>query len=144
MRALDPRLRAVLGGIADQLIPAAHGMPSATEVGVADTMLDDVVRARPDLVAPLADVLTAVADDDPVSAAARLRSGAVAGFDVVALVVAGGYLMSPRVKAALGYPGQEPKIVDPDDVVRTVHDGLLDPVVARGPIYRPTPGTEVR
>jgi hypothetical protein len=141
MTAIAPDLRAVLGGIADVLIPAAQGMPSATEAGVPDALLDEVVRARPDLTAPLVEVLTAVAADDAATAVARLRAGAVPGFDTVAVVVAGGYLMSPRVMAELGYPGQEAKIVDPDDVIRTLHDGLLDPVIERGPIYRPTPGT---
>ena len=45
--------RVALRTIADVLIPAGDGMPAAADVGVADHLLDRVLRFRPDLVAPL-------------------------------------------------------------------------------------------
>src|SRR5688572_18191401 len=44
--------RATFAAVADHLIPAAHGMPSAAEV-VNDDRLRFVLRARPDLAEPL-------------------------------------------------------------------------------------------
>src|ERR687896_2643149 len=44
--------RATFAAIADHLIPAAHGMPSAAEV-VTDERLGSVLTSRPDLVEPL-------------------------------------------------------------------------------------------
>ena len=51
--ALSDEQRAQLGAIADELIPAGSGMPSASEAGVAGEFLDEVLVARPDLAAPL-------------------------------------------------------------------------------------------
>ena len=53
MMALSDEQRAQLGAIADELIPAGSGMPSASEAGVAGEFLDEVLAARPDLAAPL-------------------------------------------------------------------------------------------
>ena len=47
--SLSDERRAQLGAIADQLIPAGAGMPSASEAGVAGQFLDEVLAARPDL-----------------------------------------------------------------------------------------------
>ena len=44
--------RATFAAVADHLIPAAHGMPSAADV-VTDDRLRFVLRARPDLAEPL-------------------------------------------------------------------------------------------
>jgi hypothetical protein len=48
LAALAPAERATLAAIADRLIPAAHGMPSAADV-VGDDRLRFVLTARPDL-----------------------------------------------------------------------------------------------
>ena len=56
MSALD---RERLGALADVLIPAAEGMPSASEAGVHRAGLDRVLAARPDLEPVLARVLAA-------------------------------------------------------------------------------------
>ena len=48
--------------------------------------------------------------------------------------MAGGYFLSPDVRERLGYPGQKAKRLEND------FDGaLLQPVIDRGPIFRPTP-----
>ena len=52
LASLDAAERAALGAVADTLIPAAHGMPSAAEI-LTDERLRFVLRARPDLVEPL-------------------------------------------------------------------------------------------
>jgi hypothetical protein len=43
----DDRLK--LAALADVLIPAGNEMPSASQAGVADSWLDAVLAARPDL-----------------------------------------------------------------------------------------------
>ena len=43
------------------------------------------------------------------------------------------------VRAAIGYPGLEARPIDPDAAPDYLEDGLLDSVIARGPVYRPTP-----
>jgi len=53
----DAVQRAAFAALADVLVPAAEGMPAASEVDIAGVGLDRVLRARPDLEAPLARVL---------------------------------------------------------------------------------------
>jgi hypothetical protein len=53
-------------------------------------------------------------------------------------VVAGAYFMNPQVRQAIGYHGQTPLPIPPD--ADYLADGLLESVIRRGPIYRPTPG----
>jgi hypothetical protein len=130
--------RAQLGAIADLLIPAGSGMPSAAEAGVGGQFLDEVLAARPDLAAPLDAALAQVDGLDAVTALAALR-GDADGWAVIAAVVPAAYFLNPAMRAAIGYPGNESRPIDPDAAPDYLEDGLLDSVVARGPVYRPTP-----
>ena len=47
--------------------------------------------------------------------------------------------MHPEVKARLGYPGQAAREVNVGGFPEYVSEGLLERVVERGSIYRPTP-----
>ena len=133
---MNESLRAQLGAIADELIPAGSGMPSASEAGVAGQYLDEVLAARPDLAEPLEAALASVAGRDDAVAALREDAGA---WGVITAVVPAAYFLNPDMRAAIGYPGLEARPIDPDAAPDYLDDGLLDSVVARGPVYRPTP-----
>jgi hypothetical protein len=134
--SLSTQRRAQLGAIADQLIPAGSGMPSASEAGVAGQYLDEVLAARPDLVEPLEAALASVEGAwDPI-AALRADAGA---WGVITAIVPAAYFLNPAMREAIGYPGLEARPIDPDAAPDYLEDGLLDSVVARGPVYRPTP-----
>src|SRR6266540_1365323 len=49
----DPKEKALLGALADVLIPAGEGFPSASEAGVAAEGLENILSFRPDLAAGL-------------------------------------------------------------------------------------------
>jgi hypothetical protein len=53
----DAAQRATFAALADVLVPAAEGMPAASAVDIAGAGLDRVLRARPDLEAPLSRIL---------------------------------------------------------------------------------------
>ena len=55
--------RATLASLADVLIPAGAGMPSASEAGVAGKWLDEFLDARPELGEHLVRILDAVDKD---------------------------------------------------------------------------------
>ena len=55
-------------------------------------------------------------------------------------VVPAAYFMNPHVQQLIGYAGQTPRPIDPHPDY--LDDGLLDSVISRGPIYRPTPAAE--
>lgn len=130
--------RSTLAGIADLMVPGDGEMPSASAAGVHETLLDDVLTARPDLAAPIAELLDRLTDRSPAAAFDAVRASR-ADEDLLALVVVGGYMMHPAVGAAVRYAGQQPQQVNPFDINDVIDEGLLDPVVERGAIYRPTP-----
>lgn len=136
--ALTDAQRAQLGAIADGLIPAGGGMPSASEAGVAGQYLDEVLTSLPDLGPALETALAAVDGLEPDAALAVLREDPAA-WGVLTAVVPGAYFMNPAIRAAIGYPGLERRPIDASAEPDYLQDGLLDSVIARGPVYRPTP-----
>jgi hypothetical protein len=135
----DARRRETLAALADVLIPAAEGMPAASEVDVAGKWLDRVAAARPDILPELARVLDEAAGKNPVTEIRRLQEDPDSGFGTLALAATGGYYMNPKIRRLIGYPGQKQSPPYPDEAEYYLRDGLLDPVVARGPTFRPTP-----
>jgi hypothetical protein len=133
----DPAQRAVLAGLADVLIPAGDGMPSASAAAVAEEGLNQVLAAVPSLGPSLADVLVRAKGREPAEVIASLAQTDPAAYGVLTEVVTAAYFMNPDVRNALGYAGQGPSPLDPR--VDYMEDGLLESVIKRGPIYRPTP-----
>lgn len=136
--ALSDSQRAQLGAIADQLIPAGGGMPSASEAGVSGQYLDEVLTSLPDLRGAVETVLASVDGLAPEEAIAVLRQDP-AGWGVLTAVVPGAYFMNPAIREAIGYPGLERRPIDASAEPDYLADGLLDSVVSRGPVFRPTP-----
>jgi hypothetical protein len=140
--AVDADVRDRLRRFADALIPEAHGMPSASAVGVADRQLDRVLRARPDLATPLARGVAAVDPEDRDGSLERLRSDDREAHDALLLVVAGGYYIDQDVRRRLGYDGQKPVEVRPEIIPNYVEEGLIEPLLERGPVFRPVDDIE--
>ena len=129
--------RAVLARLADVLIPAGEGFPAASVAGVANEGLDQVLAFRPDLAAGLKKLLTSAQGRQAAECVTDLRENDPVSFGLLAETVSGAYFLNPSVRARLGYRGQEARPIDP----RPDHldNGLLQLVIDRGPIYRPTP-----
>ncbi|MDG2479355.1 MAG: hypothetical protein P8Q36_00600 [Alphaproteobacteria bacterium] len=137
---LDDNLRSVFAGIADILIPAAEGMPAATEVGVHETLVDRILGLRPDLREAFMRGLKASEGKDPKSAAEHLNSSDAAALGAIGLVASAGYYMTPRVRELIGYTGQESRAeADPDATPEYVANGMLQQVIDRGAMFKPTP-----
>ena len=136
---IENKDRSTLAGLADVLIPASAGFPSASQVGVAAEGLDQVLAVRPDLAKPLNVILQSAKGRNPAEVVAQLQDENPASFAALAEIVAGAYFMNPQVRVAIGYHGQVPQPLAsrPDHL----NDGLLQPVIDRGPSYRPTPRT---
>ncbi len=132
---LDAAQLAALAAVADHLIPAAHGMPSAGQV-VGDARLRFVLQARPDLQAPLREALDA---GWPAAPAERLAALADERPDLLAalqLVIVGAYYTDRDVRERLAYPGQLAKTLQSWRYPVYLEEGLLDGVLARGAIWR--------
>ena len=135
--SFDPSQRAVLAALADVLIPAGDGMPSASAAAVAEEGLNQVLVAVPSLATGLADVLAKAKGGEPAEFIASLSRTDPAAHGILTEVVTAAYFMNPDVRKAVGYAGQGPSPLDPR--VDYMEDGLLESVIKRGPIYRPTP-----
>jgi hypothetical protein len=132
--ALDAEARAVFASIADVLIPAAHGMPSAADV-VSDDRIRFVLNARPDLLGPLLAALRAGLGD----VRARLdtlKRDEPDNLSALQLVIVGGYYTDKEVRGLIGYPGQMAIEVKSWLYPVYLEEGLIDAQLERGPIWR--------
>lgn len=135
--SIDYEQRGVLADLADILIPAGDGMPFASTAGVAGHGLDQVLVAVPSLATGLANILNRAKECDSADFVAELARTDPAAYGVLTEVVTAAYFMNPEVRKTVGYTGQGPSPIDPREDY--LEDGLLESVIKRGPIYRPTP-----
>ncbi|MGV9633090.1 hypothetical protein ACWDO0_02800 [Nocardia rhamnosiphila] len=125
--------RQVYAALADILIPAERGMPSATAAHVPDLLIDRVLEYRPDLAGAFADALAYSRFRDPGTAVEELAQRRSESFQALALLTAGAYFLSSEVRQRLNLTSGPPRPVhdDTDEYV-----GMLERVVERGSIYR--------
>lgn len=131
-----------LARFVDALIAGGAGFPSASEADVHTVWIDRALSARPDLAPLVRRVLQA--PGEPQDVLDRLKSEDEAAFDELGFIVAGAYLINPKIRKGFGYPGGVPEKnpAFPDEAEAYLDDGILDRVIERGPIYRPTPDLE--
>ncbi len=123
--------------LADVMLPAAHGMPSASEVEAITGHLEQVLDWRPDLRRPLVRAVDALDPDSfSVERLSAYHGEDEDGYVALTTAVAACYYLNPVVRERIGYPGQVAKTYDPFAYTEWVAEGLLDPVVSRGPIWR--------
>lgn len=133
--AIDEDRRATFAAVADHLIPEAHGMPSAGAV-VDDVRLHFVLNARLDLLEPLRAALRPELGGDPAARLATLEREEPEHHSALLLAVVGGYYTDKDVRERLGYPGQVAKQLYSWKYPEYMEEGLIDQVLARGPIWR--------
>jgi hypothetical protein len=128
-----------LGDLIDVLIPGGSGLPAASAVGTHRDWIDRALEAAP----ALGPVVRIVIDrtGEPAEVIASIQAEEPELFMGFALVASGAYLMHPGVRTSLGYDGLAVAKNPPmeGEAEFYLEDGLLDPVLARGPIYRPIP-----
>lgn len=125
--------------LGEELIPPQPGELSADQAGVSAEFLDRVLELRPDLAHGFQNLLQRARDRDPRMFCEHLMAEEPAAFQLLTFVLAGAYLMSPRVRTRLNYRGQigEPQLGEPQP--EYAESGILAAVRDRGPSYRPTP-----
>jgi hypothetical protein len=128
---VTPEQRAAFARLADELLPATGALPAPSTLGIELKWLDRALATRPDLAADLEQALTSGAT------ARALHADDPPAFAALALMATGAYYLHPRVRRLIGYPGQKPDPAADDESDYWLRDGLLDPVIDRGPIWRP-------
>ncbi len=136
----DEEARRTYASLADVLIPAKDHYPSASQAGVAGVLLDVVLRSRPDLYDELRELLNKARGHDPSEFVWGLEKENPEAFGVLTILVRGAYFMNPTVRRVLGYRGQLAEPIDYEARPEYLEDDILQPVIDRGPVYRPTPG----
>lgn len=131
--------RAVLAGVADLLIPRYETMPAASEVGVQEQLIDDVLACRPDVIEAFRRGLEKCRGKDPSEAANALSQDDAEAFGALSLAISAAYYMADEVRERIGYPGQERAEYDPFETPDYLTNGMIERVVRRGPVYKPTP-----
>ncbi len=139
MSRLDDAQRERLARMADVLMPAGAGLPAASEVEVHRIWIDQAMDAVPMMASAIHVALET--PGEPAEAIERLRRQQPDVFMAFTFILSGAYFMHPRVRQALGYQGQ---VVESNPPLEGEADfylegGLLDPVLARGSIYRQVP-----
>lgn len=135
LAGVDADARRRFATIADHLIPAAHGMPSAAEV-VGEERLRFVLGARLDLLDPFLAALRLELGDDPTARLATLGRDEPANLAALQLVLVGGYYTDKRVRELIGYPGQLAIEVRSWEIPPYLEEGLIDSLLARGQVWR--------
>jgi hypothetical protein len=132
--------RAVFERLASHMFSDSARMPAPSDVDIAGTGLDRVLRARPDLVGSLRAILAR-----PVSTPSHfldgLRLNEPDSFELLVTSIAAAYYLSPQVRRALQYAGQEALEISRNELPEFIAEDLLDPVIARGRLYRWTDGS---
>jgi hypothetical protein len=127
---VTPEQRAAFARLADELLPATDDLPAPSSLGISERWLDRAAATRPDLADDLARAL------DAGRSARELHDEDPAAFAALALLAPGAYYLHPRVRRLIGYPGQKPDPAPDDESDYWLRDGILDPVIARGRIWR--------
>jgi hypothetical protein len=140
---IDPGRLAIFAALADHLIPADHDMPSAGTV-VNRQRIAFVLTSRPDLGDPLLAALRPELSHIPAARLATLATCEPEYLAALHLTVVAGYYSDADVRNRIGYPGQVARPVHALDFPAYVEEGLIDHVIARGPIWRnPAPPTGI-
>ncbi|OZE92416.1 hypothetical protein CH298_02430 [Rhodococcoides fascians] len=131
--------RQLFADVAIILVPGDGDMPSANEVDISHRWLDLALQTRPDMLPVLTYILGELRARDTLQLPAAIDDVAESSqqqFETFGKLVSGAYFLDPRVRAAIGYPGQEarPLVDDTEQYL-----DLLVNVAERGPIYRATP-----
>jgi hypothetical protein len=134
MTDLDDAELATFSEIADHLIPAADTMPSAADI-VTEDRLRFVLRSRPDLAEPLKAALRPELGTDIAERLGRLADEPT-NLSALQLTIVAGYYTDKRVRQLIGYPGQMALELRSWEVPAYLDEGLIDAVLARGPVWR--------
>ncbi len=132
-------VRETFRGLADLLIRKTETMPSGSEIGVHGPVLDRILALRPDLDPHFTRGIGRAIGLDPAAARDLLDREDRPALIAIGLIASLAFYMDPVARRAIGYPGQERRPVQPGEEQDIWEGGMLQRVIDRGPIFRPTP-----
>lgn len=109
---LNQEQREVLAAVADVLIPGGESMPSASQIDLAGTLIDQALRYRPEISDAFIAALHSCNTRDPAAALDALAETSPELLSTLTLLVSGAYLMSPEALKAMNYSAPPRSLVD--------------------------------
>ncbi|MBO0824264.1 MAG: hypothetical protein J2P27_10470, partial [Actinobacteria bacterium] len=125
--------------MAQWFTPPAPGFPSAAEADPDEHVLGLVLDQLEPVLPGIVDALDAAAGQDITAYLEQMEREQPERFALLRVLFVGRYLTCRPVWELLGYPGRLPAPVRAGEAEQDLAGGLLNPVISRGKIYRPTP-----
>lgn len=141
---LEDKEFARLLALGDVLIPAHRRLPYLSDTPDIVPAIDRAMGYRPDLIDDLRRGLETASQLPAADAAKLLFADDPAALSAIGAVLSGAYLMTPHIRALIGYPGQARLERGANDPTEIPTDEMLTRVRARGTICRPTPESIAR
>jgi hypothetical protein len=133
----DDEADKVFASLADTLMPDAEGMPKASDAADLKAGLTFFLNARPDTRGDIMQGLRLLdgkaLDNASLNGFARENHDAWAA---LTLAIVTTYYNSPKIQALTRYSGAKRHTYDADAVPDFIAEGMLDPVIKRGPVWR--------
>lgn len=123
--------------IADLLIPGGAGLPPASETSDFLEAVTRICKIRPDLVAPMHELLARFSES-PAKSVEDIRAAGEESFLAITEIVAGAYFLDAGVISTLDYIDRPTIPLDDEHERVTNLQRLVAPVVRIGNIGRPT------
>lgn len=133
-----------LMALGDVLIPAHRQLPLLSDTPDIVSAIGRAIGYRPDLLDDLRRGLGTVGDLPAADAARLLFRDDPSALSAIGAILSGAYLMSPHIRALIGYPGQARLERGANDPTEIPSDEMLSRVRARGTICRLTPQDAAR
>ena len=130
----------LLKPLVDAMIPAYEDMPAASDADLLEIHAERVLELRQDLRDPFRRAMRAlkdIGDKTPEEFLVDIQKDDQEAYVALSTIVAGGYMFSEEVCSKYSYPGMAPTEWEAEEIPYYVRNGLLNPVIERGPIYQP-------
>ena len=122
--------------VAEILLPGTTDSPAALSLPDFDELLTAAITALGPEAALLNAAVCHLPDELTWDTLKGFHEADCDAFDIVSTTVAGAYFMSPTVLESIGYPTGPRRAAPFDQAVDELSSGVLEPVIARGPIVR--------
>lgn len=125
-----------LTALAGLLLPATEKLPAANAVAEFDALLAAALTASAIAPSEIGAALAALPEPLDWAGVRAFAGRNPAAFEALALIASGAYAMAPDVLNRLGFPADRRNPAGQMDAADEYETGILDPVLARGLVFR--------
>jgi hypothetical protein len=123
---------AQMRAVAAALLPGDEASPSAAALPDMDELLQHAASALGGHIRALKRYIRLLPNECDWSTLARFAEAEPTAFELISVVAAGAYFMSPTVLGSIGYPSGGRTAPRFDQAADEIASGILEPVLARG------------